>query len=149
MAGEPVIRAPPASRLCYLLDTNAASEAMRGTPAIDTRLLALPADAWCISAVTRAELRYGVALRPDSARLGRLVEGFLAASTTQPWDAAAADAYGALSAALRRAGTPIGDFDTMIAAHALALDLTVVTDNQRHFERVPGLQVENWLRSGK
>ena len=110
----------------YLLDTNMASAAMRGVPAVDDRLRALQPSDWCISAVTRAELQFGVALRP--------------------WDAHAADAHGRVRADLRRAGTPIGDFDEMIAAHALALGAVVITDNVRHFERIDGLALENWLR---
>ncbi|WP_232245958.1 hypothetical protein [Delftia acidovorans] len=56
--------------------------------------------------------------------------------------------YGQLRAYLRAQGSPIGDFDEMIAAHALALDAILVTDNVRHFERIPGLRIENWLRQG-
>lgn len=65
--------------------------------------------------------------------------------TILPFDAAAADEYGRLSAYLEARGTPIGDMDTLIAATALAYDLAVVTGNERHFRRVPGLAVENWI----
>ncbi|MDZ7856835.1 type II toxin-antitoxin system VapC family toxin [Sphaerotilus sp.] len=131
----------------YLLDTNAVSAALRGAPGIDQRLLALDADDWCISAVTHSELRYGLALRPEALRLARMVEAFLQTATTAPWDAAAAEVHGRLRAALRQRGTPIGDFDEMIAAHALALGAVLVTDNVRHFEQVPGLVIENWQRA--
>jgi len=63
-----------------------------------------------------------------------------------PFEHDAASAYGAVRAHLERAGTPIGPLDTLIAAHALALDVTLVTNNEREFARVPGLSVENWLR---
>jgi tRNA(fMet)-specific endonuclease VapC len=131
----------------YMLDTNAVSVVLRGHDGIDAKLNALQSDDWCISAVTRAELRYGLARKPEATLLARLVNGFLGQATTAPWDAGAADAHGKLRAALRKAGTPIGDFDEMIAAHALALDCVLVTDNVQHFKRVKGLQIENWARA--
>ncbi len=68
----------------YMLDTNTASAALRGSPGIDERLQRLDPAQWCISAVTRAELRYGVALKPDATKLARYVEAFLQATTTAP-----------------------------------------------------------------
>lgn len=130
----------------YMLDTNAASEAMRGHPAFDSKLQSLPPGQWCISAVTCSEIRYGVAKRPEAVRLHRIVDEFLRIVPILPWDAQAATRHGALRADLKARGTPIGDFDEMIAAHALALGAVVVTDNTRHFARVPGLVIENWLR---
>jgi tRNA(fMet)-specific endonuclease VapC len=129
-----------------MLDTNAASAALRGDPALDARLAELQPGEYCISAVTRSELRYGLALRPEAVRLARLVDAFLDAIPTLPWDAAAADRHGLLRAGLRRAGRPIGDFDEMIAAHALTVGAILVTDNVRHFERIEGVRVENWVR---
>ncbi|MDH4182269.1 MAG: type II toxin-antitoxin system VapC family toxin [Betaproteobacteria bacterium] len=129
-----------------LLDTNIASAAIRGHRAIDARLCALPAGGWCISAVTRAELRFGVERRTHALQLARLVDAFLMVAQAVPWDGAAADAHGRLRAQLEAAGTRIGDFDEMIAAHALALGAVLVTDNTRHFRRVRGLELENWLR---
>lgn len=132
----------------FMLDTNAASEAMRGHRAFDARLQALAPGQWCISAVTRSEIRYGAARRPEAVRLHRLVNEFLQIAPVLPWDAKAADSHGTLRAHLKAQGQPIGDFDEMIAAHALAVGAVVVTDNTRHFARVPGLVLENWLRSG-
>lgn len=129
-----------------MLDTNAASEAMRGHPAFDSKLQVLPPGQWCISAVTCSEIRYGVAKRPEAVRLHRIVDEFLRIVPILSWDANAATRHGALRADLKARGTPIGDFDEMIAAHALALGAVVVTDNTRHFARVPGLVIENWLR---
>jgi tRNA(fMet)-specific endonuclease VapC len=133
--------------MLYMLDTNIASAAVRGAAGVDQRLMALDLSSWCISAITHAELRFGVALKPDAQRLIRCVEAFLETATTVAWDEAAADAHGRLRARLRLQGTPIGDFDEMIAAHALALGATLVTDNTQHFERVDGLALENWLRN--
>ena len=130
----------------YMLDTNAVSAVMRGNPLMDERLLQLdPAD-WCISAVTHSEICYGLALRPEATTLVRAADAFLAVATTLAWDAVAAAAHGRLRAQLRQAGTPIGDFDEMIAAHALSVGAVLVTDNERHFRRISGLPVENWIR---
>lgn len=130
-----------------MLDTNAASVAMRGHPAFDARLQALSSGQWCISAVTCSEIRYGVARRPEAVRLRRLVAEFLRIAPVFPWDTEAANRHGVLRADLRARGQSIGDFDEMIAAHALALGAVLVTDNTRHFARVPGLVIENWLRT--
>jgi tRNA(fMet)-specific endonuclease VapC len=130
----------------YLLDTNAVSAALKGNKAIDRRLRELPAAQWCISAVTCAELRFGVALRPKATRLAEVVNAFLSVARTEAWDARAADAHGLLRAKLTTKGRRIGDFDEMIAAHALALGAIMVTDNIRHFSHVPGLKIENWTR---
>lgn len=132
----------------YMLDTNAASEAMRGNPGFDARLQALAPGQWCISAVTYSEIRYGAVRRPEAVRLHRLVDAFLRTVFVLPWGAEAADRHGRLRAELKARGESIGDFDEMIAAHALAHGAIVVTDNTRHFGRVPGLVIENWLRSG-
>jgi tRNA(fMet)-specific endonuclease VapC len=132
----------------YLLDTNIASALIRRRHAhLRERMLALPASGWCISAITRSELRFGVELlRPAATRLERIVDTFLQAAPVAPWDRAAADRHARLRAQLQNAGTPIGVFDEMIAAHALALGAVLVTDNERHFRRVEGLAVENWIR---
>lgn len=119
-----------------LLDTDVASAIIRGrTPeGIEPGIA-------CISAVTRAELRYGVARRPDATRLARVVDAFITGVETWPWGSDAADAYGSLRAHLERGGVTISVADTMIAAHALVADATLVTANGRHFERVPGLDL--------
>lgn len=128
----------------YLLDTDTVSHALRGT-LLDDRLGALDPSEWCISAVTRAELRYGLARRPEATRLARLVEAFLATARCAPWDSAAADRHGPLRASLAAAGASIGAYEEMIAAHALALDAVLVTGNRAHFGRVPGLRIEDWV----
>ena len=130
----------------YMLDTNAASEAMRGHPAFDARLQLLPPGQWCISAVTCSEIRYGAARRPEAVKLHAMVNEFLRIASILPWDARAAHRHGELRASLKSRGEPIGDFDEMIAAHALAVGAVVVTDNTRHFSRISGLVLENWLR---
>jgi tRNA(fMet)-specific endonuclease VapC len=121
------------------------SHAIRGNR-LDGRIEVLDPSEWCISAVTRAELRYGVARRPGATRLAELVEAFLGVARTAPWDANAADRLGALRAGLAASGAgTLGAWDEMIAAHALALDAVLVTGNTRHFQRVPGLVIEDWI----
>lgn len=132
--------------MLYMLDTNAASEAMRGNPLFDQRLLELQHGQWCISAVTCSEIHFGLAKRPEAVRLHRVVQEFLRVAPILPWDSRAANCHGQLRASLKAQGTPIGDFDEMIAAHALALGAVLVTDNTKHFSRVVGLPIENWLR---
>jgi tRNA(fMet)-specific endonuclease VapC len=85
-------------------------------------------------------------LRPEATNLIRAADAFLAVATTLAWDATAAAAHGRLRAQLRQAGTPIGDFDEMIAAHAMSVGAVLVTSNERHFRRISGLAVENWIR---
>ena len=146
MTGVIPLSTGPNSAMRYMLDTNVCSAALRGNENLDRHLQALdPAD-WCISAITHSELRYGLALKPQAVRLARLVESFLELALTEPWDRGTAEIHGRLRAHLQLRGTPIGSLDEMIAAHALALDAVLVTDNTRHFAGVPGLIIENWLR---
>ncbi|MFC4299454.1 type II toxin-antitoxin system VapC family toxin [Castellaniella hirudinis] len=130
----------------YMLDTNIASYLLRGGYSrLEQRLRRESVSNVCLSAITRAELRYGVArLLPEATRLEREVERFLQGITTLSWDMAAADAYGAVRARLERAGTPIGALDTQIAAHALITNTTLITHNTGEFRRVPGLRTEDW-----
>ena len=132
----------------YLLDTDIASYFLKKHDmALVARVhTALMANQVAISAVTRAELRYGQALLPvEAARRRTLIDVFLADVPVLDWGARVADRYGAVAADLRRRGQPIGCRDTKIAAHALAEGLILVTNNLDDFQRVPGLRLENWL----
>lgn len=130
----------------YMLDTNTVSHIIKGTaPAVRERLVGVPMAQVCISAVTEAELRFGVAKRPDSPRLRTAVHEFLLRLDSLPWESAAAEQYGDLRAALERAGKPLGNLDTLIAAHALAVGAVLVTNDQA-FRQVEGLQVEDWTK---
>jgi tRNA(fMet)-specific endonuclease VapC len=97
-----------------------------------------------VSSITVAELQYGVAksTRPEQTALA--LAALLAPLDVLAFDDGAAAVYGAVRAGLERTGTPIGSMDLLIAAHALALGRTVVTNNTREFSRVAGLKVENW-----
>jgi tRNA(fMet)-specific endonuclease VapC len=128
----------------YLLDTNIASFIIRGSPSsLLHRLQSHPVSAIAISSVTEAELRYGLARKPGAAALAEAVRSFLRHVQTLPWDSEAATRYGPLRAQLEAAGTPLGNLDTLIAAHALAVGATLVTNDQA-FARAPGLVIEDW-----
>ncbi len=130
----------------FMLDTDTASYIIKGNaPAIDARLRLLKIRQVCISAISRAELRFGVQ-RSGSRRLAAEVERFLNGVYTLPWDEAAADRFAEVRADLERTGTPIGIMDTMIAAHAKAIQATLVTNNVKHFRLVKDLPIENWAR---
>jgi tRNA(fMet)-specific endonuclease VapC len=131
----------------FLLDTDTCSYAIRGgSAALDQKLARSKPGTLVISAVTRADLMFGLAKRGKPRSLTRLVHGFLDVVATMAWDASAADCYADLRAQLERRGTPIGVLDTMIAAHALALGAILITNNQKHFNQVKALQCENWVR---
>ena len=130
----------------YCFDTDVLSATMRREPslALVRRLAVVPPDHQHTTAVTVGELVYGAARsgRPDLA--GRIRALLAEAVTVLPFDAAAAGVYGRLRAELERSGRPLAEPDLRIASIALAHDLTLVTGNGRHFDRVPGLRVENW-----
>jgi len=127
-----------------MLDTDTVSFALRGFGDVSTRLLAHKPSEICLSAITLAELRYG-ADRRGSPKLHGLIDAFATAVTVVSFDEAVATRFGAVAATLVSQGTPIGDFDTLIAAHALALDLMLVTNNTKHFSRIHGLRIDNWV----
>jgi tRNA(fMet)-specific endonuclease VapC len=133
----------------YLLDTDILSNLMRRRPSetLVTRLAEVDPEQQFTSSVTVGELVYGAHRMGEHAGvlLDRIRQLLLPNLTVLPFDAAAAWRYGEVRAALERQGTPIGDADLRIAAIALSRELTVVTANVRHFERVPGIAVENWL----
>lgn len=130
----------------YLLDANILSDLMRnpGGRAADW-LAHAGGDQVCTSIIVVGELRYGIA-KIRSRRLAARLAAILGGLEMAAFEAPADQTYADLRARLERAGTPIGGNDMLIAAHALALDLTLVTANEREFSRVPGLRIENWLR---
>ena len=128
----------------YMLDTDTVSFALRGHGRVAANLLQHRPSEIFISSITLAELRFGAELK-RSRRLHRLIDTFVAAVTVLPFDQLAADRFAPVAAALARRGEPIGSFDTQIDAHALSSDLTLVTNNTKHFQRVAGLKTENWV----
>jgi tRNA(fMet)-specific endonuclease VapC len=130
----------------YLLDTNIASCIIKGnSPAVDRHLVKAPMAQLSISAVTEGELRFGAARLPHATRLHNLIQDFFLRVAVLPWDSDAAQQYGQLRATLEREGQPIGNLDTMIAAHALALDAILVT-NDHAFRRIKKLKVVDWTK---
>jgi tRNA(fMet)-specific endonuclease VapC len=101
----------------------------------------------CISSVTYGELCFGIENGDNSMKDARWKELnlFTQRLFIEPWDENAAKHYGSIRAFLRKQGTPIGNNDLLIAAHARSLDSVMVTNNIREFERVPGLIIENWI----
>ena len=129
----------------YLLDTNAASYAInKKNAAVDRHLAKVAMVELGISAVTEGELRYGAA-RSGSAPLQATVEQFLLGVSIFAWDSDAAKEYGRLRSALEREGRVMGSLDMMIAAHAMALGLILVTGD-RAFRRIRRLGMEDWTK---
>ncbi|MBV8870985.1 MAG: PIN domain-containing protein [Acetobacteraceae bacterium] len=130
----------------HMLDTDMCSYIIkRRSPALAEKLSALPPASICISVVTRAELLYGLKRLPTLYRLHDLVRRFLRIVRALAWDEEAADRYAEGRHRLAASGRLIGEMDMMIAAHALAANAVLVTNNIRHFERVgPHLVLVNW-----
>ena len=129
-----------------MLDTDTASYIIKGrSPAIGARLAAIPPSLVCVSVVTRAELQYGLRRLPPGHRLHIGVHRFLSIVRGLSWeDRDAADAYADIRHQLVSTGRPIGEMDLMIAAHSRASGAVLVTNNVRHYERIPGLILANW-----
>lgn len=133
---------PPAR----LLDTNICIYIARSHPATVARRFARAAPGSLgISIITWGELCFGAAKSNHPSRAHSLLEQFSRAVEVLSLPAEAGSHYGEVRAALQRAGTPIGNNDLWIAAHALALGVPLVSNNLREFERVPGLRLENWV----
>jgi len=129
----------------YLLDTNICIFVIKRKPVLVLqRFLQQPPAEVSISSVTLAELRYGADKSAAPARNHAALDGFLTPISVADFGTLAADEYGKVRADLERRGVPIGPLDTMIAAHALSLKVTLVTANTSEFSRVPGLVVEDW-----
>ena len=128
----------------YLLDTNTVSYILKGNvPRVRERLVKVPMAQVAISVITEAELRFGVARRPEATRLKIAVEEFLLRVAVLPWDSEAAKRHAQIRAALESAGEPMGNLDMMIAAQALAAGVVLVTSDQV-FRTVKGLKSVDW-----
>ena len=127
----------------YLLDTNTVSHLIKRHPQVTQRLLAAPMHKICISAITAGELAFGLAKRPQALALKTAVDEFLRRVEVLPWDEAVAQTYGTLRAQLQSQGTPLAALDMQIAAHALHLKATLVS-NDRAFAQAPDLLMEDW-----
>jgi tRNA(fMet)-specific endonuclease VapC len=130
----------------YLLDTNIVSDLVRRPHGRVVERIRMVGEAEvCTSIIVAAELRYGAA-KKGSARLTSQLEAVLGALQVLPFEASADATYGTLRARLERAGQMIGGNDLLIAAQAVTLGVTLVTDNEREFGRISELSLENWVR---
>jgi tRNA(fMet)-specific endonuclease VapC len=130
----------------YLLDTNIVSDLVRNPQGRAAEHIHGVGEAQvCTNIIVAAELRYGAAKR-GSPRLARQLEAVLGALDILPFAAPADRAYGEIRTRLEQTGRPIGGNDLLIAAQAMALSCTIVTDNEAEFARIDGLIHENWLR---
>ncbi len=130
----------------FMLDTDTCIALIKRKPAsILSRLTALAPGEAGLSAVTLAELRYGVAKNSKREANGQALDEFLLPLEVADFDEPAAAVTGAVRTALEKAGTPIGPLDTLIGAHALSLGAALVSHNLREFRRIPGLTVVDWL----
>jgi len=130
----------------YLLDTDSVSDLVRRPQGrIAERIRKAGESQVCTSIIVAAELRYG-AMKKGSQRLTAQLEAVLGALDILPFEAPADAAYGLIRTRLEQAGQPIGGNDLLIAAQALTLGCTIVTDNEAEFARIDGLPCENWLR---
>jgi len=129
----------------YLLDTNACIRYINGrSPELRAKLSSMPRRDVAVSTITKAEMFYGSARSQTPQRSREKQIEFLTTLITLPFDDMAAIAYGPLRADLERNGTPIGQYDMLIAAVALANDLILVTHNVGEFGRIIGLKIEDW-----
>jgi len=128
----------------YLLDTNTCIFLMKNLVSVVERYKTKKPDGIAISAITAAELHFGVYNSSAPGKNGTNLSNFLIGVSLLEFDGVAAAEYGRIRANLRRQGTPIGSFDMLIAAHAKSAGLTLVTNNTREFARVSGLTLEDW-----
>jgi tRNA(fMet)-specific endonuclease VapC len=127
----------------FMLDTDSVSYALRGQGRVGARLVEHAPSEICVSSITAAELHFG-GERRDSKKLRRLIETFISTVAVMPFDDECALTFGKVASRLVEKGRPIGHYDALIAAHALALAVTLVTNNEKHFGQVEGLKVANW-----
>lgn len=128
----------------YMLDTDTSSYVLKTKSASMAKRFELATGEMAISEIVLAELRFGADNHQNrTSEIHSLIDDFIARLEVVPWAASAV--YGRLRASLQRSGTPIENLDTLIAAHALQQDMVLVTNNTRHFKKVPELRIENWL----
>ena len=129
----------------YLLDTCVISDFIKNEPGTQTRLRQTPPTDIAVSVITVMELRYGLALNPQRAqKIESTIAQFLTTITIIPFTQPEAEQAAQIRAILKAQGNPIGPYDILIAATALEYQRIMVTANQQEFDRVPGLQTENW-----
>lgn len=131
----------------YMLDTNTASYIIKGEPVeIREHLVKVPMANVCISAITEAELLRGVAKKPEAKRLAIAVKEFLLRVEVLPWDSNAAEAYAKLRTACENEGNPLGAMDMLIAAHSVAAETVLITNDKAFYNVQRLLNLEDWTK---
>ncbi len=129
-----------------MLDTNICIYIIKNQPtSVLDRLVAFPTEDVGISVITVADLRYGSSKSARHERNHEALDEFLYPFEVALFDEPATKSYGTIRSALEKKGRPIGSMDLLIAAHALSLDVRLVTNNAKEFERVDGLEIDNWI----
>ena len=131
----------------YMLDTNTVSHLLRKHPTVTKHVVTHPMASLCISAITEAELLFGLAKRPDATQLHLAAHEFLRRVEVLPWDSVAADQYGNTRATMEKRGKNLAPLDMLIGSHALSLKIILVTNDQA-FSQVPDLHIEDWTVLG-
>ena len=127
----------------YMLDTNTVSYFLKGEERVTERVVNTPVESLCISSITKAELFFGLARRPEATNLRRLVDEFLLRVEVLAWDSEVAEVYGRMRANLQNRGRQIKSHDMLIAAHALTVGVVLVTSDSE-FHWIEKLQTRDW-----
>lgn len=131
--------------MTYLLDTDICIYWLNGRPQVKERVINLPQHQLALSVITQAELYYGAYNSGRPPENYQQVRQFLSQFHISPLNDNSTRQFGILKAQLRQSGQPIADFDLLIASIALVENCTLVTNNYRHYQRIPQLQLENWM----
>ena len=129
--------------MIYMLDTDTVSQVIKKHPPVIKKLISHEDDEICISAITNAELFYGLE-KKNSQRLFNEVRSIIGKCTIINFDASQSELYGKIRVELEKSGTPLGDMDLLIASAAMATGAILVSHNKKHFSRIKGLKVEDW-----
>jgi tRNA(fMet)-specific endonuclease VapC len=131
----------------YLLDTNICIYIIKKNPLfVLEKFFKIPFGNIAISSITYSELQYGIYKSSNPQKNKEALESFVSPLIILDYDFKAGTEYGKIRADLERMGTPIGPLDTLIASHALSLNMTLVTNNEREFSRIKNLKIENWTK---
>lgn len=132
--------------MIYLLDTNICIAIIKKCPLeVKNKMIRTALGEVAISSIVLAELWYGIELSKKQIENKAALNDFLQYVVVMDWPKSAGIEYGKIRALLKKMGTPIGANDLLIAAHALALNAILISDNTREFSRIPGLKLENWI----
>ncbi len=131
----------------YMLDTNTASYIIKGKLSIVKKhLKSVPMEAVCVSAITEAELLRGVAKKPEAKHLPLAVNEFLLRVDVLPWDSETAKTYAQLRTICEKEGKPLGTMDMLIAAHSVAVDATLITNDKAFYNVEHHLMLQDWTK---